>query len=86
MQEFLIPVAFDVSAPDEETAARIVAQAIGGSGLWERLQEASSREGGDQMIESWWFPEAHHKHIDGNDNTAMTLVRDEPTTPEIYPG
>lgn len=76
MQEFLIPVAFDVTAPDEETAARIVAETIGSRGLLDTIRDASSREGGEQMIESWWFPEARHKHIDGNDNDAMTLVED----------
>lgn len=84
--EYLIPVAFDVTAPDEETAAKIVARTIGRDGLLPQIQDASRDEHGDEQIESWWFPEAHHKHIDGNDNRAMTLVDDEPTTPEIYPG
>lgn len=83
--EYLIPVAFDVTAPDEETAARMVAETIGRGGLLGKIQTESWREDGS-VIESWWFPEARHKHIDGNDNSAMTLVDDEPTTPEIYPG
>jgi hypothetical protein len=70
--EHLIPVAFDVTAPDEQTAAVIVARTIGRDGLLDAIQDAS-RRGDDEMIESWWFPEARHKHIDGNDNAAMTL-------------
>lgn len=79
MPEHLIPVVFDVTAPDEETAARIVAAVIGRGGLLGQIQDAS-RTGDDEMIESWWFPEARHKPIDGNDNAAMTLVYDDETT------
>lgn len=77
MPEFLIPVCFDVTAPDEQTAALTVARTIGRDGLLGTIQDAS-RTGDDEQIESWWFPEAHHKHIDGNDNRAMTLVEDVP--------
>jgi hypothetical protein len=31
-------------------------------------------------VESWWFPEADLKQIDGNDNAAMSLEHD--TSPE----
>lgn len=85
MNEHLIPVAFDVTAPDEQTAVRIVAETIGRGGLLARIQEDSQRDDGS-TIEAWWFPQVEHKHVDGNDNSAMSLVDDrdlEPLTPTL---
>lgn len=30
------------------------------------------------QLESWWYPERHLKEIDGNDNSPMVLVHDDP--------
>lgn len=68
MPEQQIVVVFDVSADTREFAAHAVANIIG--------MNSKITPVGWNGIESWWFPEGDIKHIDGNDNDAMILVKE----------
>ncbi|HEY8718588.1 hypothetical protein [Pengzhenrongella sp.] len=75
MDEHMIVVVFDVTAPNREVAARMIHDAIGfGDGLFPDIQERSIRAGGG-CIKSWWFAEGDVKHVDENENDDMVLSR-----------
>lgn len=69
MREYGIPIMFDVSAEDRDTAAAVLVEVLS------RLQipGTSVREDGDSttpagVVESWWTIDARDKRFDGNDN------------------
>lgn len=75
MPHFSIPVMIDIEAPTREAAAQNIVDAIGTTGLFDQMCTASQAASGTKAgIESWWFPEAELKGIDGNDNDAFLLV------------
>lgn len=89
MPEYMIPIVFDVEAPDRETAARLMDAALASDGggmshqrgllevLREKVADVADSLGVEALMESWWFPEADLKHIDHNDRWAMSLVKDD---------
>lgn len=66
MNEYRIPVVFDVNARSEEQAARIVAD-------WLAERFTPTGEFPDRGVESWFLPLARHKRIDRNDRPAYVL-------------
>ena len=68
MAEQQIVVVFDVNADTREQAADAVADTIG--------MNSTITPIGWSGIDSWWFAERDIKHIDGNDNDAMVLVKE----------
>lgn len=62
-------VVFDVTSRSHHEGARGVAEVLS------RYEVAGTAIDHNTVIESWWFPEAGVKHVDGNDNADMTLVR-----------
>lgn len=76
MSEHQVVVVFDITAETREEAARRIA---------EMYRRGSVHRGNLHAygVESWWFPEADLKHIDGNDNDAGRLVFDPPS-PNLF--
>ena len=74
MTEHQVVVVLDVIAPDRLSAARGVLGFFFGTRGRHVLQDGSLA---DTVIESWWFPEAELKTVDGNDNAAMHLEHDD---------
>lgn len=74
-QEHMVVVAFDVvGAQTSQDAAVIVREALRmheGAHFRAALTQVNSL---DRFIESWWFPEASDKPVDGNDRPAATLA------------
>jgi hypothetical protein len=74
-REFGIPMIWDVTAPSYEEAAQHLARTFAGDGgLLPSIRHLDDRE---HQVESWWFPEARLKHIDGNDNDDFVLVHQD---------
>ena len=73
--EHMVPVVFDVLAPDRRRAAEVVAEVLAlteGSGLRQAFDRAN-RTARSTMVEAWWFPEASDKPVDRNDRPDMWL-------------
>jgi hypothetical protein len=71
-REFGIPIVWDVTAASYEEAAEHLCRVFkGDGGLLPSIRHLDDKE---HQVESWWFPEARLKHIDGNDNDAFNLV------------
>lgn len=64
-------VVFDVTSRSHREAASCVASAL----ELPPTEFVGYEDGHGNRIESWWFPEAGVKDVDGNDNADMTLVR-----------
>lgn len=73
--EHMVPVVFDVLAPDRRRAAEVVAGVLAlaeGSGLRQAFDRVN-KSGTNTMVEAWWFPEASDKPVDHNDRPDMWL-------------
>lgn len=80
MDEYSVPIIFDVTAPDRESAGRAVVEILarhwkgaephGGGWRWTLDRESGIR------VESWWTVEAIDKQHDRNDNAAGQVVFD----------
>lgn len=73
--EHMVPVVFDVLAPDRRRAAEVVAGVLAlaeGSGLRQAFDRVN-KSGTNTMVEAWWFPEASDKPVDRNDRPDMWL-------------
>lgn len=77
-QEHMVTVVFDVvGAQSAEDAAVIVRDALRmreGDHFRAALTQVNSAT---RFVESWWFPEASDKHVDGNDRPTATLAFDD---------
>lgn len=73
-QEHQVVVVFDVTADDRDSAARAAVGLLNGTRGRHVLQDVPLAE---TVVESWWFPEADLKQIDGNHNAAMHLEPDD---------
>jgi hypothetical protein len=79
-QEFGIPMVWDVTAFTYDEAAEHLTRTFSGNGgLLPSIRHLNDQ---DHQVESWWFPEARLKHIDGNDNDAFELVHREDVNTE----
>lgn len=72
-----IVVVFDVSSWSREDAATLVHDFLRDHSPVGARVFADDATEPTATVESWWFPEADLKHIDRNDNAAMSLVRDD---------
>ena len=79
MTEHLVVVVFDVEADTREAAHRQFCQAMDfREGSHDPLVFSVVKYVLNQAgVESWWFPEADVKHIDGNDRWPYALVPEE---------